>query len=67
MQQGYAPTFAVEFQTTYGGKTLWMRFLKAISSKLTFPTKMGDFMIAQFDFTCFADDSGNVYEFSMSE
>jgi hypothetical protein len=64
---GYAPTFTCELYTPYAGKSLILNLNNCIASKLSLGTKLDDFMIPEFDFSAFADDSGNVLSWSTSE
>ena len=64
---GYAPTFSCELYTPYGGKSLVLTLNQCIASKLSLGTKLDDFMIPEFDFSAFADASGNVLTWSTSE
>jgi hypothetical protein len=41
-------------------QTLYIKLNRAISSKLTFATKLEDFTIPEFDFDAFADGSNNI-------
>lgn len=65
LPMGYAPTFAVELQVNFNGKKLAMRVPNCIGSKLTFATKLDDFVIPDFDFEAFADASGKVFSYSI--
>lgn len=62
---GQTPTFSAKFYTTFQGKTVGMYFPRCTSSKFSFGTKLEDFVIPEFDFSCFADDSGLIanYDF----
>ena len=64
---GYAPTFRCDLYSPYGGKALTISLPNCIGTKLTFATKQDDFMIPEFDFSAFADGSGNVMTYSTSE
>lgn len=60
MAMGYMPTFRVEIFTPYQGKTMLVEIPNAVSTKLSFATKLDDFSIPEFDFEGFADASGKV-------
>lgn len=64
---GYAPSFKVDFMMPYAGKTLTISWPNAISTKLSFATKLDDFMVPEFDFSGFADASGTVMTYSLSD
>jgi hypothetical protein len=57
---GTAPAFELRLQQTYLAQTLYIKLNRAISSKLTFATKLEDFTIPEFDFDAFADGSNNI-------
>lgn len=64
---GYAPTFRADIYVPYEGKSLVFVLNKCISTKLGFSTKLDDFTVPEFDFEAFADNSGNVATWAVSE
>jgi hypothetical protein len=64
---GAAPTFKVVLNNLYGSKDLTLTLNRCISSKLSLPTKLEDFIIPEFDFEAMADGSNNVGDISMAE
>lgn len=64
---GYIPTFKAELYAPYRGKSLVLTLPACVATKLSFPTKLDDFTIPEFDFSAFADDSGNVVDMKTSE
>lgn len=64
---GQSPSFRVDLSIPRAPKALTFTFYKAVSSKLSIATKQDDFIIPEFDFECFADDSNNVLTYSTSE
>lgn len=54
---GDAPSFGVLFNGTRNGKQINVTLNRCISSKLSFATKLDDFMIPEFDFSPMADDA----------
>jgi hypothetical protein len=64
---GYAPTFKAGINLTYQGKAATLVLNACVSSKLTLPFKNDDFSISEFDFSAFADASGNVGYIALSE
>lgn len=64
---GTTPTFQALFYTTFQGQAVTLQLNNCTSSKLSFGTKLEDFVIPEFDFTCFADPSGNVMTWSFAE
>jgi hypothetical protein len=64
---GYAPVFQADIYVPYQGKSLQITMFNAIASKLSFQTKLDDFMVPEIDFDGFANAAGNVIEYSLSE
>lgn len=63
---GDAPQFQVLFNGLRNGKQINVQLNRCISSKLSFATKLEDFMIPEFDFMAMADDSNNVGTISIA-
>lgn len=64
---GTTPTFQALFYTTFQGLAISLKLNNCTSSKLSFQTKLEDFVLPEFDFSCFADSSGNVMTWSFAE
>ncbi len=64
---GTTPTFQANFYTTFQGQAISLKLNNCTSSKLSFQTKLEDFVMPEFDFSCFADASGNVMTWSFAE
>jgi len=64
---GTTPTFKAKFYTTFQGQAISLQLNNCTANKLTFDTKLEDFIIPEFDFSCFADASGNVMTWSFAE
>jgi len=64
---GYAPSFKVDLYTPFQGKSLILTLNNAISTKLTIATKLDDFAMPEFDFEGFADGSGQVMTYALTE
>ncbi len=64
---GTTPTFAAKFYTTFQGQAISVQLNNCTASKLSFQTKLEDFIMPEFDFSCFADASGNVMTWSFAE
>ena len=64
---GTTPTFAAQFFTTFNGQAVSLKLRACTSSKLSFGTKLEDFVVPEFDFSCFADATGTVMSWSFSE
>ena len=64
---GTTPTFAAQFYTTFQGQAISLKLRNCTSSKLSFGTKLEDFVVPEFDFSCFADATGTVMTWSFAE
>jgi hypothetical protein len=64
---GVQPIFMANLQATWGSKYINMKFHQCIATKLTFATKLEDFLIPEFDFAGFADSSNNLVTISTEE
>lgn len=64
---GQAPAFKGDLYLPYNGKSLIVTIPKCIASKFTIATKLDDFVVPEFDFSGFADESGNALYWGMSE
>lgn len=51
---GVTPRFSASFAQTYGGNTTTILMPNCVSSKLTLPTKIDDYVMEEFDFQAFA-------------
>lgn len=68
---GVQPVFSVvlsmQYTATSGLVKGYLKLPACVASKLSIPTKLDDFTISEFDFSAFADASGNVMQFSSTE
>ena len=68
---GLSPQFIAVFTSSFtrlnATKKMTMVLNACTSSKLTLATKLEDFVIPQFEFAAYADDSGNIGTFNMEE
>jgi len=64
---GFAPTFQLDYVTTFQGKTYYLRLYSAIATKLTTAFKLTDFWMPEIDFSVQANAAGNVYEVSFAD
>lgn len=64
---GTTPTFSAKFYTTFQSLPISVQLNNCTSSKFSFATKLEDFIIPEFDFSCFADAAGNVMTWSFAE
>jgi hypothetical protein len=64
---GTTPTFQALFYTTFQSQPVTLKLNNCTSSKLSFGTKLEDFTMPEFDFSCFADSAGNVMTWSFGE
>lgn len=67
LPMGYAPTFAISLSAPYQGKSMAIDLPQCIASKLSFATKLDDFTQPDFSWESFADASGNVMTYALSE
>lgn len=66
VSMGYVPTFRAELYLPYQGKSMCFTLPNCVATKLSFATKLDDFMLPDFDFEGFADASGQVITISTS-
>lgn len=64
---GYAPTFRCDLQESYNGKLFSLTLFSCTATKLGIASKLDDFWIPELDFSAFADASGNVLSWGLSE
>ena len=64
---GTTPTFQAVFYTTFQSQAISLKLNNCTSNKLSFQTKLEDFIMPEFDFSCFADAAGNVMTWSFAE
>lgn len=57
---GTTPQFKVTLFQQYESNSIVLVLNKCVSNRLTFPTRIDDYMIQELDFSAFADSSGNV-------
>lgn len=60
LPMGYNPSFQVDLQGSYNGKTFTVRYPNAVSGKISRQFKNDDFTIPDLEIDCFADSSGNI-------
>jgi len=58
---GNAPRFGIDLAIPYQGKQLTFSFPNCMSNKLSFATKLDDYMIPEFDIDIFADPTTNKF------
>lgn len=64
---GTTPWFTAVLYAPYQGAQLGIKIRKATSSKLTFATKLEDFLIPEMDFEAMDDGSGNILDLWLIE
>lgn len=64
---GLNPTFKVVLAQTFNGRQLNITLNSCTSTKLTFATKLEDFLIPDFDFEAQADSANNIGTISFAE
>lgn len=57
---GTSPVFSVLLANTYKGNVMNLKLNAAISTKMSFPFKNTDYTIGDFEFSAYADASGNI-------
>lgn len=67
LPMGYAPTFRADLSIPYAGKSLIVTLPNCLSSKLSFATKLDDFLVPEFDFDAFANAAGQVMTYALSD
>lgn len=67
LPMGYAPSFRTDILMPYSGKMAVFTFYSCLASKLSLATKLDDFVIPEIDFDCFADPTGRVFTWALSE
>jgi hypothetical protein len=67
VQPVFQATLTEQYQSPSGLKTATLRLHACISDKLSIEAKQEDFMIPEMDFSAFADQSGNVFDWNFSE
>ena len=65
---GSAPSFALVLNVPFNqfGTSITYKFFQAISTKLSFDFKNEDFTVPEFDFECYANAAGNIYQATFS-
>lgn len=65
---GSAPVFALVLNVPFAqfGTAITYKFFQAISTKLSFDFKNEDFTVPEFDFECYANAAGQVYQSTFS-
>lgn len=64
---GNAPTFSSVFTESYQGNQMTIVLNQCMSDKLSIATKLEDFVIPSFGWSCFADASGNIMSISLEQ
>ncbi|WOJ88055.1 hypothetical protein RZS28_09310 [Methylocapsa polymorpha] len=64
---GTTPTFQAVFYTSFQGQAVSLKLNNCASTKLSFQTKLEDYVMPEFDFLCLADAAGNVMTWSFAE
>lgn len=64
---GQATTFSVQFSMTYNSQQFNINMHAAVSTKLSFGSKLEDFIMPDFDMSFFVDSSNNLCTISAAE
>lgn len=67
VQMGNAPTFRCDLGVGFSGKQTALSLYSCVATKLALATKLDDFTVPEFDFSAFADASGRVLQWGVSE
>ena len=67
VQPVFSAVLSMQYTAPSGLVKGYLKLPACVASKLSIPTKLEDFTISEFDFSAFADASGNVMQFSSSE
>jgi len=67
LPMGYAPTFKADLYLPFQGKSMVLTLNSCLATKLSFATKLDDFMIPEFDFEAFSDGSQTLGSYALSE
>lgn len=63
---GDTPKFKIVFEMDYGGNTMTLTLYSCVAGKLSFPTKLDDYMIPEIDFQAHANSAGQVFELGLA-
>lgn len=63
---GDTPKFMAVFTMVYGGNTMTLTLFSCVGGKLSFPTKLDDYMIQEIDFQAHANAAGQVFELGLA-
>lgn len=64
---GSSPTFMMVLSGSLNGNAMRLKLNACMSTKLAISSKIGDFMLPEFDFMGFSDSSGNWGQWSFAE
>ena len=67
LPMGYAPTFKADFTVIYLGKLTKFSFKQCVATKMNMAFKNEDFMVPEFDISCFDPGTGLPYSISTVE
>lgn len=67
LQMGFVPIFSAQFFQKRAGHTMWRKFPRCVATKLSMDFKNDDFVVPDFEISCFADPNGVVQEYSFTE
>lgn len=63
---GVTPKFQATFNQQYGNNGTTLQLFSCVANKLTFPTKIDDYVILEFDFMAYANAAGQTFSLSMA-
>ena len=67
LPMGNTPRFQATFQQVFEGFNVVLVLYACVSSRLTFPTRIDDYVIQDIDFSAFSDASNRVFSWSVGE
>ena len=67
LPMGNTPRFQATFEQVFEGFNVVLVLYACVSTRLTFPTRIDDYVIQDLDFSAFADASSRVFSWSVGE
>ena len=61
---GTTPKFMAVFEQIFNGNSIVLKLFSCVSSKLSMPTKIDDYILMEFDFSALPNSSGSAFELS---
>jgi len=64
---GYGPKFEARLYNQYNAKQTGVKLWQCISTKFSFPTKIDDYVISDYEFSAMSDAAGNIIDIDSPE